>query len=69
MMETTDESENVAKYEHMNPMGFVVGRLVIEKGKISKKYVDSLYSKLSESLNKTDIIRYARWWLMNILSS
>ena len=65
--EITQAAEGVGKYEFINPVGFVVGRLSIDKGVISKKHIDSIYKKIPNQTNKADIVRYARFWINNVL--
>lgn len=62
-----EKGGEVADIDFVNPVGLIVGRIVLDKKgrkyEINASTVETVYKKLKTTLNKYDIIRYARWWI------
>jgi hypothetical protein len=60
------------KRQYINPTAFIFGRYVIVNKNIDGKKLNDVFNKYSNilqdnSVEKVDVIRYARFWLFSIL--
>lgn len=60
------------KRQYINPTAFIFGRYVIVNKNIDGKKLNDVFNKYSNilqdnSVDKVDVIRYARFWLFSIL--
>lgn len=72
MIDAFDNKIEQNKKQYINPTAFIFGEYVITNKNIDKKKLNEIFIKYSDilrdnSVEKVDIIRYARFWLFSIL--